>query len=65
MTLRDLIQNGMVKDTDNITIVKPLTGSAYDMRRGNWFNDQILEFMEAEIRAFSWSEETGYSIALK
>lgn len=65
MTLKDLIQNGIVKDTDNITIVSPLIGSAYDMRKGNWFNDQILVFMNAEIRAFSWSEETGYSIALK
>lgn len=65
MTLKDLVLNGIVKDTDKITVTKPLTGSACDMRRGNWFNDQVLEYMNAEIKAFSWSEETGYSIALK
>lgn len=65
MVLRDLISNGLVKDTDKITIAKPLAGSACDMRRGNWFNDQVLEFMNAEIKAFSWDESSGYSIALK
>ena len=65
MVLRDLISNGLVKDSDKITIAKPLTGSACDMRRGNWFNDQVLEFMNAEIKAFSWDESSGYSVALK
>ena len=65
MTLKDLITNGLVKDNDTVTIAKPLTGSACDMRKGNWFNDQVLEFMNAEIKAFSWSEDGGYSIALK
>lgn len=65
MTLKDLITNGLVKDNDAITVGKPLSGSACDMRRGNWFNDQILEFMNSEIKAFSWSEDSGWSIALK
>ena len=65
MTLKDLITNGLIMDNDKITIAKPLTGSACDMRKGNWFNDQVLEFMNAEISAFSWSENGGYSIALK
>lgn len=65
MVLKDLVMNGLVKDTDKITIAKPLTGSACDMRHGNWFNDQVLEFMNAEIKAFSWDESNGYSIALK
>lgn len=65
MTLRDLVLNGFVKDTDKVTVAKPLTGSACDMRQGNWFNDQVLEFMNAEIKAFSWDESNGYSVALK
>lgn len=65
MTLKDLITNGIVKDTDTVTVAKPLSGSACDMRKGNWFNDQVLEFMNKEIKAFSWSEDDGYSIALK
>lgn len=65
MTLKDLITNGLVKDTDMITVAKPLVGSACDMRKGNWFNDRVLEYMNAEIKAYSWDEENGYSIALK
>lgn len=65
MTLKDLILAHFVKDNDKITIAKPLSGSACDMRKGNWFNDQILDFMNLEIRSFSWDEENGFSIALK
>lgn len=65
MTLKDLVTNGLVKDNDRITIAKPLSGSACDMRKGNWFNDQVLDFFNSEIKAFSWEEESGYSIALK
>ncbi len=65
MTLRDLIINGIVKDTDKITIAKPLTGTACDMRKGNWFEDRVLDFMNMEIQSYSWDEDNGYSIALK
>ncbi len=65
MTLKDLISSGLMKDTDSVTVTKPLTGSAFDMRKGNWFHDQILGYLDAEVRAFSWSEEGGYSVALK
>lgn len=65
MTLEDLIINGLVNDNDKIMIGKTLTGSACDMRKGNWFNDQILEYMNAEIKALSWSEDSGLSICLK
>lgn len=65
MTLKDLIANGLVGDNEKITIAKPLAGGARDMRKGNWFNDQVLEFLNAEICAFSWDEGSGYSIVLK
>lgn len=65
MTLKNLITNGLVGDNEKVTIVKPLTGNLCDMRKGNWFNDQVLEFLNEEISAFSWDEDNGYSIALK
>lgn len=65
MLLKDMILNGIVKDNDKITISKPLTGSTCDIRKGNCFQDQILDFMDSEIRAFSWDEENGYSVELK
>ena len=65
MTLKDLVSNKLVKDTDKITIAKPLSGNAADMRKGTWFDNQVLDFLNAEIKAFSWDEENGYSVALK
>lgn len=65
MTLKDLVFNNLIKDNDEITISKPLIGNACDMRNGNWYNDNIVNFLDSEIQAFSWSEDGGYSIALK
>lgn len=65
MTLRELLANGLVKDTDVIVMAKPLSGNACDMRKGNWFNDQVLEYMDAEVGAFSWNEDNEWSITLK
>lgn len=65
MTLKDLVINGLVKDNDKITLSKPLTGEACDMRKGNWFNDKIMEYMNAEIKSFTWAEDSGWSIALR
>ena len=65
MTLKDLIANGLIKDDDKIIIAKPLAGSACDMRKGNGYNDQVLEFMNAKISSFSWIHGKGYSISLK
>lgn len=65
MKFKELVTNNLIKDNDRITVAMPMTGSACDIRKGNWFNDQMLEFMDAEIKAFSWNEDNGYSIALK
>jgi len=65
MTLHELIANGIVKDSDKIEIAKPLEGNAADIRRGNWYNDKVLDFMNAEIKSYSWSETHGFSILLK
>ena len=65
MTLYDLIESGIVKDEQRITVSKPLQGTGADMRKGNWFNDRILEFLGCEIGLLTWDEKNGWSIALR
>jgi len=65
-SLKDLITSDLVKDTDRITVARPIAGVAGDIRKsGHWFNDQILENMDQEINHYLWNEEDGYIIMLK
>lgn len=64
MTMHDLLNSGLIKDTDRIRVVKPITGNLVDMRDGFWFNDQILAFHNQEVTEFMWNKEKGWTIAL-
>lgn len=64
MTMHDLLANELLKDEDRIKVVRPLVGQMLDVRTGHWFNDQILDFHNAEILEFSWSKEKDWFIGL-
>lgn len=64
MTMHDLLNSGLIKDTDRIRVVKPITGNLVDMRDGFWFNDQILDFHNQEVTEFMWNKEKGWTFAL-
>ena len=49
MKLKELIESKLVKDNDNLAVTVPVHGSASQIRRGNWFHDQILDVMNREI----------------
>lgn len=65
MTMHDLLTNGLLKDTDPVKVIRPLTGNMIDVRRGRWFNDQILDFHNAEILEISWSKGKGWTILVE
>lgn len=49
MTLKELIESNLIKDDEIICIRKPLFGTVKDIRRGNWYQDQILDLMDEKI----------------
>ena len=49
MTLKDLLDAGFVKDEDIITIRTSFLGKFSQIRKGNSFNDQVLDVMDREI----------------
>lgn len=65
MKMSDLIESCLIKDKDKITVSKKLAAFGCDLRKGRWFNDNILDWMDEEIMAMSYDEESGWSIALK
>lgn len=49
MKLKELIESNLVKDDHNLVVNVPIHGSASQIRKGNWFHDQILDVMDREI----------------
>lgn len=55
MKLRDLIINDMVQDDHKLKIYAELRGTKKAIASGNWFQDQLLDFMDKDIESFSFS----------
>ena len=49
MTLKELIESGLIKDDEIICIHRPMYGTLQEVRKGNWFQDQILDLMDEQI----------------
>lgn len=57
MTLKELIDAGLIGDSETITghfTVSPKR-PARRSRKGNWFNDQIFEVCEREVRELNYN----------
>lgn len=65
LTLKDIVESGLIKDDTRITTEKYLAGGIRETRRGNWFHDPILEYLEEEIAELTWSEISGLVLSLK
>lgn len=65
MTISELIQSGIIKDSDNIQISRPVAGRANVVRRGNWYNDNILDWMDVPIYLIKWTRDNGWVIQLE
>lgn len=65
MLLKDLIESSLVKDTDILTISKKAKSFGADIRKGTWFNDDILAWLNEEIDSMTYDQVNRWSIALK
>lgn len=54
MKLKELIESGLVKDDHEIAVTVLVCGHAAELRKGNWFNDQIMDVMDREIDTFEY-----------
>ena len=49
MKLKELFETTLVKDTDTIAVHVHVIGGIDYFRRGNWYQDQILDLMDRDI----------------
>lgn len=58
MTLKELIESGLIKDKEIICAHRPMFGTLEDIRSGHWFQDQILDIMDEEIDSLEYGCES-------
>lgn len=54
VTLKKLLENGFVKDSDKVAVCDQSQAGNFFWRYGSWFQDNILDINEREIKRFSW-----------
>lgn len=64
MTLKELIKEGIIKDEDRIVVKKAVAGNLERIASGNWYQDRVLEYMEAEIYSLSYVKGRGWTVNL-
>ena len=65
MTLHELVENGLIKDEDKISLTMTTAGAkAAELRKGKWFEDRIIEWAEEEIEELEYDRAFGWNINL-
>ena len=66
MKLKDLLMMDFVNDDTIFITSRPISGSVCDIRKGKWFNDNILDFMSLDVKKFDYDFELNYlTVALQ
>lgn len=62
MTLRKILELELVDDNTKVWV----RGSdLHLLTSGNWYQDNILEYMNSELECFTWQDDNNFYIDLK
>lgn len=62
MTLKKIFDLGLVNDDTEMWVRNPdLRVLAY----GNWYQDNILEYLDHELKSFTWQDDGSFYIDVK
>lgn len=63
MTLGDMIQEGLIKDNEDVRIeIRYPNGRAACIWKGKWFQDHMLNCTDVEVTGIAWNRETGWRL---
>ena len=66
MKLKDLLLSEFINDKTRLIISRPIVGHMCDIRYGNWYQDNILDLMEFQVKTFDFDFENNImSVTLK
>ena len=63
MTLEKIYEMGLIKDNTEI-FIRQGEGS-HVLAHGNWYQDDILDYMHHEVESFTWQDDNKLYIDVK
>lgn len=63
MTLEKIFDMGLVKDDTEI-IIRPSEGFNV-LAHGNWYQDDVLDYMDHEVEVFTWQDDNELYVDVK
>lgn len=63
MTLEKIFDMGLVKDDTEI-IIRPIEGFNV-LAHGNWYQDDVLDYMDHEVEIFTWQDDNELYVDVK
>lgn len=63
MTISDFVKAGLIKDSDRVVVASSVCGTIGRIK-GNWYEDKILDVMNAEIYSARFSVSKGWYFSL-
>lgn len=64
MTISDFVEAGLIKDSDRVVVANSVCGTIGRIKGNNWFDDRILDVMNAEIYSARFSVSKGWYFSL-
>lgn len=61
MTVQQIIEMGLVNDMTKVFIRKDCTFMAH----GNWYQDNVLEYVDREVKSFTWQNDGKFYIDIE
>ena len=62
MTLEKIIDLGLIDDNTEVWIRTP---ELCVLAHGNWYQDNVLEYLHSELEDFVWQDDNNFYIDLK
>ncbi len=61
MTLRKIHELGLVNDNTEVWVRDP---NMHILAHGNWYQDDVLEYMNTELQCFTWKDDENIYLDL-
>ena len=62
MTLRKIFDLGLVNDDTEVWIRYP---DLHFLAHGDWYQDNILEYLDHELESFTWQDDNNFYIDVR
>ncbi len=62
MTLKKILDLGLIDDNTEVWVRTP---GPCVLAHGNWYQDNVLEYLDSELEDFVWQDDNNFYLGLK